>query len=256
MVPVNEVDERGPAAPDRPQPAAGLERAARPRSTSRGSISASGRAATSSSAPGRTSSTTRPGDRCRRRRRHRRRAGPATTGIKLDTTLMRLLFALRFRDLDLLISDQVTADSQLLFHRSLAERLPRIAPFLRYDKDPYIVVDDDRPARLRPGRVHDVRPVPERPVVRPGRRSAATGLGGETVQLHPQQRQDHGRRVRRDDALLRQPTRPIRSSGRTQGVFPTLFKPLSADARRPPARTCASRRSSSTSRPGCSGGTT
>jgi uncharacterized protein len=63
-----------------------------------------------------------------------------TTGIKLDTTLMRLLFAARFRDIDLLISDQVTADSQLLMHRFLADRLPRIAPFLAYDKDPYLVV--------------------------------------------------------------------------------------------------------------------
>ena len=62
------------------------------------------------------------------------------TGIKLDTTLSRLLFALRFRDLNLLISDQVTADSQLLFHRSLNDRLPRIAPFLLYDKDPYAVI--------------------------------------------------------------------------------------------------------------------
>jgi uncharacterized membrane protein (UPF0182 family) len=65
-----------------------------------------------------------------------------TTGIKLDTTLARLLFALRFRDLDLLISDQVTADSQLLMHRYLSDRLPRIAPFLAYDKDPYLVIDD------------------------------------------------------------------------------------------------------------------
>ena len=65
-----------------------------------------------------------------------------TTGIRLDNTLMRLLFSLRFRDLDLMISDQVTADSQLLFHRSLADRLGRIAPFLKFDKDPYIVVDD------------------------------------------------------------------------------------------------------------------
>ncbi|HLO34577.1 MAG TPA: UPF0182 family protein, partial [Candidatus Deferrimicrobium sp.] len=64
-----------------------------------------------------------------------------TAGIPLDTTLNRLLFALRFRDFDLLISDQVTADSQLLFHRTLSERLPLIAPFLRYDKDPYLVID-------------------------------------------------------------------------------------------------------------------
>ena len=63
------------------------------------------------------------------------------TGIKLDTTLMRILFALRFRDLDLLISDQVTNESQLLMHRYLADRLPRIAPFLTFDKDPYLVID-------------------------------------------------------------------------------------------------------------------
>jgi uncharacterized membrane protein (UPF0182 family) len=63
------------------------------------------------------------------------------TGIKLDNTLTRLLFALRFGDLDLLISDQVTPSSQLLFHRSLSDRVPRIAPFLRFDKDPYVVIN-------------------------------------------------------------------------------------------------------------------
>jgi hypothetical protein len=65
-----------------------------------------------------------------------------TTGIKLDSILSRLLFAARFRDLNLLISDQITAESQLLMHRSLADRLTRIAPFLAYDKDPYSVIDD------------------------------------------------------------------------------------------------------------------
>ena len=66
----------------------------------------------------------------------------AATGIKLDTTLSRLLFALRFRDLNLFISDQVTADSQLLMHRALNDRVQLIAPFLSYDKDPYVVVTD------------------------------------------------------------------------------------------------------------------
>jgi uncharacterized membrane protein (UPF0182 family) len=65
-----------------------------------------------------------------------------TTGIHLDNTLMRLLFGLRFRDLDLVISDQVTRDSQLLFHRSLRDRLSLVAPFLRFDKDPYLVIDN------------------------------------------------------------------------------------------------------------------
>ena len=95
---------------------------------------------TSSCAPSRPSSTTR-ATRARAPSTRRRR-GPADTGVPLDSTLNRLLYALRFRDLDLLISDQVTADSQLLFHRTMADRLPRIAPFLRYDKDPYLVVDD------------------------------------------------------------------------------------------------------------------
>ncbi|MEO5964435.1 MAG: UPF0182 family protein, partial [Candidatus Limnocylindrales bacterium] len=66
----------------------------------------------------------------------------ADTGVPLVSTLNRLLYALRFRDLDLLISDQITADSQLLFHRTLSDRLARLAPFLKYDKDPYLVVDD------------------------------------------------------------------------------------------------------------------
>ena len=65
-----------------------------------------------------------------------------TSGIPLDSTLTRLLFSLRFQDFNLMISDQVTAQSKLLFHRTLSERLPLIAPFLRYDKDPYLVVDN------------------------------------------------------------------------------------------------------------------
>ena len=43
----------------------------------------------------------------------------------------------------------------------------------------------------------------------PGDCSARPGLGGDAVQLHPQQRQDHDGRLRRDDELLRRrPGRP------------------------------------------------
>jgi uncharacterized membrane protein (UPF0182 family) len=63
-----------------------------------------------------------------------------TSGIRLDTMLTKLLFAARFTDLNLLISDQVTGDSQLLFNRSLRDRVSMVAPFLRLDKDPYLVV--------------------------------------------------------------------------------------------------------------------
>jgi uncharacterized protein len=62
------------------------------------------------------------------------------TGIKIDNPLTRLLYALRLRDLNLLISDQLTADSKLLINRSVSQRLPLIAPFLEYDYDPYLVI--------------------------------------------------------------------------------------------------------------------
>jgi uncharacterized membrane protein (UPF0182 family) len=65
-----------------------------------------------------------------------------TDGVGIGSPVARLLFALRFRDLNLLISDQVTAKSQLLFNRALADRLPLMAPFLRFDKDPYLVITD------------------------------------------------------------------------------------------------------------------
>jgi len=64
-----------------------------------------------------------------------------TSGIKIDNPLTRLLYALRFGDLNLLISDQLTSNSKLLFNRSVGQRLPLIAPFLRYDYDPYAVID-------------------------------------------------------------------------------------------------------------------
>ena len=131
------------------------------------------------------------------------------SGINLDTTLMRVLFALRFRDLNLLISDQVTNESQLLFDRAIAQRLPKIAPFLRYDKDPYIVIDEATGGLVY---VQDAYTVSDRfPHANwfDPRELEIHESWRRGVQLHPQQRQDHDRRVRRDDHVLRR--RPERS---------------------------------------------
>ena len=67
-----------------------------------------------------------------------------TTGVGLGNPLTRALFALRFGDFNLLISSQLTGDSQVLFRRAITERVPEIAPFLAYDRDPYLVSADDR----------------------------------------------------------------------------------------------------------------
>jgi uncharacterized membrane protein (UPF0182 family) len=62
-----------------------------------------------------------------------------TTGVGIGNPLARALFALRFGDFNLLISGQLTGDSQILFRRDIEERVSEIAPFLSYDRDPYLV---------------------------------------------------------------------------------------------------------------------
>jgi uncharacterized membrane protein (UPF0182 family) len=67
-----------------------------------------------------------------------------STGVGVGGFFNRLLFALRFGDLNLLISNQLTDDSKILFRRTLADRVEAIAPFLTYDRDPYLVSADGR----------------------------------------------------------------------------------------------------------------
>ena len=66
-----------------------------------------------------------------------------TSGISLNTFFDRLLFAARLGDLNLLISDQITADSQLLWRRTVSERVTALAPFVTWDSDPYLVIRED-----------------------------------------------------------------------------------------------------------------
>ncbi len=65
-------------------------------------------------------------------------------GVSLGSLWRRALFAWSFGDFKLLISDNVTASSKILFRRLIQERIRRIAPFLRLDRDPYLVVNDGR----------------------------------------------------------------------------------------------------------------
>ncbi|HXF62389.1 MAG TPA: UPF0182 family protein [Caldilineaceae bacterium] len=66
----------------------------------------------------------------------------ADTGIDM-TLAARLLFAIHFADINLLLNRDISAESQLLWRRNIVERVREVAPFLRYDQDPYIVVADD-----------------------------------------------------------------------------------------------------------------
>jgi uncharacterized membrane protein (UPF0182 family) len=65
-------------------------------------------------------------------------------GIVLDSLWKKLAFATRFRDYQLLLSDDITPESRLIFDRQIARRAQKIAPFLTFDDDPYLVVHDGR----------------------------------------------------------------------------------------------------------------
>ncbi len=64
-------------------------------------------------------------------------------GIPLSP-LRRLAFSYRFGDPALVLSSNLTNESRVLFDREIRTRARRIAPFLRYDRDPYLVLVDGR----------------------------------------------------------------------------------------------------------------
>ena len=61
-------------------------------------------------------------------------------GISIATWARKLLFAARFGEKNLLLSNDLTADSRLMMYRAVGARLRQIAPFFSFDPDPYIVV--------------------------------------------------------------------------------------------------------------------
>jgi len=65
-------------------------------------------------------------------------------GIKLSNILKKAIFSAKLGSLNLFISSAVTKDSKVLFKRDIVERANTLAPFLEYDSDPYIVIDDGK----------------------------------------------------------------------------------------------------------------
>jgi uncharacterized membrane protein (UPF0182 family) len=65
------------------------------------------------------------------------------SGIKMSF-FNRLLFAINQNDVKFLLSGDITSESKILIRRNIMERAKTIAPFLTYDKDPYIVVNNGK----------------------------------------------------------------------------------------------------------------
>jgi uncharacterized protein len=65
-------------------------------------------------------------------------------GVRVDSWLRRAAFALRFGDVNPLISDYITDDSRVLYIRDVLDRVQTLAPFLHVDGDPYPVLMGDK----------------------------------------------------------------------------------------------------------------
>jgi len=65
-------------------------------------------------------------------------------GIGVSGLTRRLLFSYFFRDVNLLVTDTIQAQSRILIRRNIRDRVARLAPFLNQDRDPYIVLNDGR----------------------------------------------------------------------------------------------------------------
>jgi hypothetical protein len=64
-------------------------------------------------------------------------------GVRVNSLFRKFMFALRFGSMDILLSNDITPDSRMLFYRDIRQRVQRVAPFLRYDSDPYVVISSD-----------------------------------------------------------------------------------------------------------------
>ncbi len=64
-------------------------------------------------------------------------------GIRLNL-LNRILFAIREDSMKILVSSNINKDSRIIINRQIEDRVKKIAPFLAFDSDPYMVVADGR----------------------------------------------------------------------------------------------------------------
>lgn len=65
-------------------------------------------------------------------------------GLPIKNSFRRLLLAIQLRSIEIIFTRYLNADSRIMLYRSIQERVPKIAPFLRYDPDPYLVIHDGR----------------------------------------------------------------------------------------------------------------
>jgi len=65
-------------------------------------------------------------------------------GFPVDSFINKALLAARFKTLKILFSQDINNESRVLMYRNITERVLKVAPFLRLDSDPYLVVTEGK----------------------------------------------------------------------------------------------------------------
>jgi uncharacterized membrane protein (UPF0182 family) len=65
-------------------------------------------------------------------------------GVELSNFWRKFLFGWKFDGTNFLFSDYPTDKSRILFHRQIKDRIKLLAPFLSFDKDPYLVLAEGK----------------------------------------------------------------------------------------------------------------
>ena len=67
-----------------------------------------------------------------------------TGGVRIINLWRKFLFGWKFDGTRFLLSTYPTPESRVLFHREIRERVKTLAPFIKFDTDPYVVLVDGR----------------------------------------------------------------------------------------------------------------
>ncbi|MBM4260785.1 MAG: UPF0182 family protein [Deltaproteobacteria bacterium] len=135
-------------------------------------------------------------------------------GIPIDSFWRKLLFSAHFAALRITLSEDITNQSRILLHRKIQDRIRKIAPFITFDSDPFMVI-------AQGGRLFWM--IDGYTTSRHYPYSAPAGRMGNYIRNSVKVIVDayHGN----VDFYLSDPTDPLVSS--YAKIFPGLFKPLS-----------------------------
>ena len=64
-------------------------------------------------------------------------------GVPVGSLFRKLIFAMHFGSIKIPLSNDIRPDSRILYYRNIMDRAKRLVPFLKYDRDPYLVITDE-----------------------------------------------------------------------------------------------------------------